>query len=45
MTHTRALFAPRVDQRQDEKVRELIKERADEKTVAQADVDEDTGKN
>ena len=36
LTHTRALFAPRVDQREDEGVRELIKQRADEKTVAQA---------
>ena len=45
LTHTRALFAPPVDQRQDETARALIKQRADEKTVAQAYVDEDKGKN
>ena len=34
----------RVDQREDEGVRELIKQRADDKTVAQAYRDTDKGK-
>ena len=44
LTHTRALFAARVDQREVEEMRELIKQRADENTVAQAYLDEDKGK-